>query len=73
MYLQPQCNDTEGWCRLCFGRLQPPGVTPEEVRSEVTMEGQDSDHLKHEGVAPLFSMVASLDQVRIHNVFGLSD
>ncbi|KAK3109116.1 hypothetical protein FSP39_023393 [Pinctada imbricata] len=64
----PQCNDVEGWCRLCFGRLQPPGVTAEEVRSEVTMEGQDINRTTHEGVLPLLSIVAALDQPTIERL-----
>lgn len=58
---QPQCNDVENWCRLCFGRLMPPGVSQREVKSEVVME--EEARPKHEGVLPLLSIVAALDQV----------
>lgn len=39
----------------------PPGVSQREVKSEVVMEEEAKP--KHEGVLPLLSIVAALDQV----------
>lgn len=62
----PQCNDVENWCRLCFGRLMPPGVSQREVKSEVVMEEEAKP--KHEGVLPLLSIIAALDQPSVIRV-----
>ncbi|OWF55474.1 gem-associated protein 2-like [Mizuhopecten yessoensis] len=52
----PAGNDVEGWCRLCFGRLQPPGSRPQEVVPE---EVEDQTH---KGTLPFLSIVMAMDQ-----------
>ncbi|XP_060086185.1 gem-associated protein 2-like [Ylistrum balloti] len=52
----PAGNDVEGWCRLCFGRLQPPGSRPQEV---VLEEGEDQTET---GTLPFLSIVMAMDQ-----------
>ncbi|XP_033761939.1 LOW QUALITY PROTEIN: gem-associated protein 2-like [Pecten maximus] len=52
----PAGNDVEGWCRLCFGRLQPAGSRPQEVVPE---EGEDK---MERGTLPFLNIVMAMDQ-----------
>ncbi|XP_069110835.1 gem-associated protein 2-like [Argopecten irradians] len=52
----PAGNDVEGWCRLCFGRLHPPGSRPQEVVPE-----EAEDQIER-GTLPYLSIVMGMDQ-----------
>ncbi|KAK3591959.1 hypothetical protein CHS0354_031466 [Potamilus streckersoni] len=59
----PQMNDIEGWCRLCFGRLQPPSHSEREKDVNCT-----DNQNKHEGVLPLLSILTAMDQPTVIKV-----
>ena len=58
--LQPNANDAESWCRLCFGRLQLK-VLP------LSGDGTDGEvgclPNNGNGTAPFLSIVTRMDQV----------
>lgn len=58
--MQPLANDVEGWCRLCFGRLQPPGSVPHEIKENESENGTD-----RQGTLPLLSIMMAMDQVNV--------
>lgn len=67
---QPLCNDVEGWCRLCFGRLSPPGTRTEPVSPQD--EGNEDERLKFTGSLPYTHIIMAMDQVRNYFVLLIS-
>lgn len=59
----PLANDIEGWCRLCFGRLDPPGSVPHEVIETETDNGSDQ-----QGTLPLLGIMMAMDQSAVIKV-----
>ncbi|VDH92191.1 Hypothetical predicted protein [Mytilus galloprovincialis] len=59
----PLANDVEGWCRLCFGRLQPPGSVPHEIKENESENGTD-----RQGTLPLLSIMMAMDQPAVIKV-----
>ncbi|KAJ8313784.1 hypothetical protein KUTeg_008345, partial [Tegillarca granosa] len=67
---QPAANDVEGWCRLCFGRLQPPGTKLQEVVPKETGSDSDVDNSRvyHQGSLPMLSTILAMDQPTVIKV-----
>ncbi|XP_052091948.1 gem-associated protein 2-like [Mytilus californianus] len=59
----PLANDVEGWCRLCFGRLQPPGSVPHEIK-----ENESDNCTDRQGTLPLLSIMMAMDQPAVIKV-----
>lgn len=66
----PAANDVEGWCRLCFGRLQPPGTKVQEVVPKETGSDSDVDNsrVSHQGSLPMLSTILAMDQPTVIKV-----
>ena len=63
--LQPLKENTESWCRLCFGRYQHARIEEGDHASTLDAATPSGAANSERGTPPLLSILAHMDQVSI--------